>query len=193
MAGLWGVAADNANTVSGYPIVEFTSDVRYPTFPCMGKRKWVWVDMGPVSFFDVWYTLSIELLPTGEFKLMAGSYTYTTTTSAPDASVRLKSIILQGHNYDPLVPGAGVTDDIYWDDLAYQICEGTKTYTYTYTDCSGLSSNWVYTYTIDDNTPPTITCPGTKTVYMNTGCTATGVNLGTHCRRQLWRNPYGDQ
>ena len=86
----------------------------------MGKRTGVWVDMGPVSFFDVWYTLSIELLPTGEFKLMAGSYTYTTTTSAPDASVRLKSIILQGHNYDPLVPGAGVTYDIYWDHLAYQ-------------------------------------------------------------------------
>ena len=32
MAGLWGVAADNASTVSGYPIVEFTSDVRNQRF-----------------------------------------------------------------------------------------------------------------------------------------------------------------
>ena len=32
------------------------------------------------------------------------------------------------------------------------ICSGTKTYTWTYTDCTGTATDWVYTYTI---TPPT--------------------------------------
>jgi hypothetical protein len=28
-------------------------------------------------------------------------------------------------------------------------CEGTRTYTYTYTDCAGNSADWSYIYTID--------------------------------------------
>ena len=28
-------------------------------------------------------------------------------------------------------------------------CEGTKVYTFTYTDCAGNSAVWTYTYTID--------------------------------------------
>src|SRR4029078_5043186 len=35
-------------------------------------------------------------------------------------------------------------------------CSGPKTYTYTYTDCTGNTASWVYTYTIS---PPTITAP----------------------------------
>ena len=34
------------------------------------------------------------------------------------------------------------------------ICEGTRTYNYTYTDCSGLVSNWKYVYTIERTTAP---------------------------------------
>ncbi|MFC0776393.1 HYR-like domain-containing protein, partial [Terrimonas alba] len=34
-------------------------------------------------------------------------------------------------------------------------CEGAKTYTYTFTECAGLSSTWVFTYLIDRTTPPT--------------------------------------
>ncbi|MEM6963351.1 MAG: HYR domain-containing protein [Bacteroidota bacterium] len=33
-------------------------------------------------------------------------------------------------------------------------CEGTRTYTYTYTDCAGNSRDWVFTYTVDDNIAP---------------------------------------
>jgi hypothetical protein len=33
----------------------------------------------------------------------------------------------------------------------YDGCEGTKVYTYSYTDCADLSSDWVYTYTIERN------------------------------------------
>ena len=28
-------------------------------------------------------------------------------------------------------------------------CEGTITYTYTFTDCEGNTNDWVYTYTIE--------------------------------------------
>ena len=34
-------------------------------------------------------------------------------------------------------------------------CEGTRVYTYEYKDCSGLATNWVYTYTLNDTTDPT--------------------------------------
>ena len=36
------------------------------------------------------------------------------------------------------------------------VCSGTKTYTWTYTDCSGTTATWTYTYTI---TPPTFNLP----------------------------------
>src|SRR4030095_12332380 len=35
-------------------------------------------------------------------------------------------------------------------------CAGTKTYTFTYTNCDGTTQNWIYTYTI---AVPTITLP----------------------------------
>ncbi|MFV8348035.1 hypothetical protein ACNQGX_18255, partial [Flavobacterium sp. ZB4P13] len=38
-------------------------------------------------------------------------------------------------------------------------CEGTVTYTYTFTDCEGTAHDWVYTYTIDDTIAPTATVP----------------------------------
>ncbi|MFM7153829.1 MAG: HYR domain-containing protein, partial [Bacteroidota bacterium] len=39
----------------------------------------------------------------------------------------------------------------------YTSCEGTRTYTWVYTDCDGNTHDWVYTYTIDNNTAPTVT------------------------------------
>jgi len=36
-------------------------------------------------------------------------------------------------------------------------CGGTVIYTYTYTDCSGLSKDWIYTYVIDDKNAPALT------------------------------------
>ena len=43
-------------------------------------------------------------------------------------------------------------------------CEGSKVYTYTYTDCSGLVSVYTYTYTIDMTTPPVVPANGSSTV-----------------------------
>ena len=43
-------------------------------------------------------------------------------------------------------------------------CEGTRTYNYTYTDCSGLISNWKYVYTIDHTIAPVVPADGGSTV-----------------------------
>ena len=160
MAGFWGVALDNVDVVSGYPIVEFTSDGNNPRFRVWESGTGFWVDLGlPAGFaYNTWTKLKIHVLPSGEFLINAGSLGYVTTTSAGDASVRLGNIILQGHNYDPVNPTQGVTYDIYWDNLAYNeeaaeeiACEGTVVYDYLYTDCSGLTFDWTYTYTIERN------------------------------------------
>ena len=42
-------------------------------------------------------------------------------------------------------------------------CGGTKTYTFTYTDCTGKTYNWVYTYTIREPVV-TLPAPGNSTV-----------------------------
>src|SRR5688500_20297653 len=41
----------------------------------------------------------------------------------------------------PITPSAAVVG-------ADPACAGTKTYTFTYTDCNGTAYEWVYTYTI---------------------------------------------
>ena len=48
-------------------------------------------------------------------------------------------------------------------------CEGTRTYSYTYTDCEGNTAVWSYEYTIIDNVSPTITCPANITVNNSAG------------------------
>ena len=52
----------------------------------------------------------------------------------------------------------------------YVSCEGTRTYTWTYSDCAGNSHAWTYTFNIDDNTPPTFTRPANITIYADANC-----------------------
>jgi hypothetical protein len=57
---------------------------------------------------------------------------------------------------------------------------GNTTVTWTVTDLTGNSSQCTQIITVNDVTPPTITCPGDITVNADTGlCTASGVSLGT--------------
>ena len=57
------------------------------------------------------------------------------------------------------------------------VTEGTRTYIYTYTDCSGLSSVWQFEYTIDDNIAPVVTgCPATITIQTGAGRTTCDKN-----------------
>jgi hypothetical protein len=66
-----------------------------------------------------------------------------------------------------LTPGAVVTS-------AALTCEGTRTYTYPYTDCEGNTHNWVYTYTVDYSGGLTAPANGTSTV----ACPADAVDPG---------------
>jgi len=43
-------------------------------------------------------------------------------------------------------------------------CEGTRTYTYEYSDCSGNTTNWSFVYTIDIITAPVLPADGSATV-----------------------------
>lgn len=111
MAGFWGTALDAGSSISGYPIIEFTSENGTPRF-----RGWdsdgSWVDLGlPTGFaYDQWYTLEIALLPNDEFMYSVGDI----SASVPAlGSTIIDNVILQGHNTDT----PGVTYDIYWDNF----------------------------------------------------------------------------
>ena len=56
-------------------------------------------------------------------------------------------------------------------------CAGTKTYTFTYTDCANTAYTWVYTYTISAptvtmpaNGASTVACPADAVVTNTTNC-----------------------
>lgn len=113
MAGFWGTAFDVNGDVSGFPIIEFSSDGANPRF-----RGWNdvngWVDMGlPAGFsYNSWIKLQIELQSSGEFLYRVGNLQLTTTTLSAYGSLQIGNVILQGHN-----TLEGVDYDIYWDDL----------------------------------------------------------------------------
>lgn len=112
-AGFWGSAFNVLDSVSAYPILEFTSDGGTPRF-----RGWDndhWVDMGlPTGFaYDEWYTLNIELLNSGEFRYTVGDLVMDTTDVGVHGSVDIGNVILQGYNTTE-----GVSYDIHWDNLS---------------------------------------------------------------------------
>ena len=49
------------------------------------------------------------------------------------------------------------------------VCEGNRTYTWTYTDCEGNSRVWVYTYTVEYETFPALPANGNSTVVCPNG------------------------
>ncbi|WP_242158387.1 T9SS type A sorting domain-containing protein, partial [Aestuariivivens sediminis] len=84
---------------------------------------------------------------------------------------------------DAVAPGAPTLQDTCGNDLMSELtgdtgaveCEGTRTFTYTFTDCAGNSATWDYVYTIDDNIDPVITpldggyvCNGEVPEYLET-------------------------
>lgn len=121
MAGFWGTAFDAFNNISGYPIIEFTSEGGPARF--RGYNDGVWIDMGlPAGFsYNRWVTLSIELLSSGEFRYQVGNLQATTTALAIYNSKRIGNVILQGHNTT-----TGVNYDIYWDDFEFRCYKGSK-------------------------------------------------------------------
>jgi|GEM_PF-4585341 len=113
MAGVWSAARDGADAVSSFPIVEFSSNAEgsgLPRFRGWDNTTGTWIDMGlPTGFaYDQWHTVSIKLVG-GNWVYQVGDLSLTTSAGA---SVRLGTALLQGHNN-----AAGVSYDIYWDNL----------------------------------------------------------------------------
>jgi hypothetical protein len=209
MAGFWGTAFNAANGISLYPIIEFTSDGGDPRF-----RVWPadpddggWQDLGlPTGFvYDAWYTLTIELAGADAI-FTVGDLTHSLYANG---SVEIGNVILQGHNTTE-----GVDYDIYWDNFAYEYtafaidnCDpaptvvgirsdgktlgepfplGITTITWTATDACGNSSSCVQTVTVEDNTPPVLTCPADIVVNADAGTCAAQVVLPAPA--ELWDN-----
>jgi hypothetical protein len=101
------------------------------------------------------YTFWLTAYPYNSVKLSLGNNPYAGGTSWDELPMAVEVKDVCGTVLTPTVAESGTYDG----------CEGTKIYTYTYTDCSGLSSNWVYTYTIEredftmpENAGSTIAC-----------------------------------
>jgi hypothetical protein len=118
MAGLWGTALNADDAIAAYPIIEFASVDNDPRFRGWGPDGWF--DIGlPAGFaYNQWYTLKINLLPTGEFlyTIDGGSAPLLAATNGYAAGnpVGITNVILQGHNtFD------GVNYTIHWDNFTY--------------------------------------------------------------------------
>lgn len=70
---------------------------------------------------------------------------------------------------EPLEPGSPVQDASETD--TYDGCQGTISFTWTYTDCAGNSQAWTYTYTVVDDVPPAVVCQN-KTIMLGMDGTA---------------------
>lgn len=114
MAGLWGTAFDAGNSVSLFPIIEFTSDGGTPRF--RGFDRGGWVDLGlPTGFaYDSFTRIG--------FRLQGGDFVYTagdrSAAIGAGTSTSLGNVILQGHN-----TARGVNYAIYWDNLTAGVPE----------------------------------------------------------------------
>jgi len=118
--------------------------------PCEGTMDWIFTYTDCAGNSAVW------------------TYTYTINTPAFTVPANGSSTVNCLAN--ATVPTAPAVNDMCGNALtpvmsqnADPACEGSKIYTFTYTDCAGNTADWVYTYTID---MPAFTLPanGTSTV-----------------------------
>jgi hypothetical protein len=119
-------------------------------------------------------TINVLVNPTATIAAVGG------TNACPGSSVTLNSTV---------TPGTGTITTYQWVKNGVSI-PGANGPSYaaatpgSYTlkvlnsnSCGGVSN--AINVTIMDVTPPSINCPATVNVFTNSGCTATGVNLGT--------------
>jgi hypothetical protein len=211
MAGLWGTTFDEMGFISGYPIIEFASIDGPPRFRWYSQDtdqddsngyQPGWIDMGlPSGFvYDAWYTLEIELTPSG-FVGTVGDLQVTDTFTF--GSIEIGNVILQGHNNS-----VGVTYDIYWDNLvtaqaamAIDNCDPapvvtysdaftagacpdseTITRTWTATDTFGNQSSCVQIITVVDTTPPVLFCPPDVTIECDESSLPANTGMPTYAQ-----------
>lgn len=101
------------------------------------EYEFLYLDCSGLSF-EWTFTETIDLNP---FVLPAND---TMTVACPAATNTLPTLPIVeddcGFLIDPVGPPVV---------SAQVVCEGTRTYTYTYEDCAGNSADWVFTYTVE--------------------------------------------
>jgi hypothetical protein len=211
--GLWATTFDALLYVTGYPILSFANTniadgcngvpdaprFRYYTQDVDQNAgngyQPGYVTLYPVTVFDVWYRMEIELTPTSyifRLKDANGGLLAQAADVMIFDSIRFGDIMLQGYNF-------GQTYDIYWDNVIVgpagpvvtDNCDyhptvvgvrsdtaaltapypvGTTTIDWTATDCAGNRNVCTQTITVTDDEDPVITgCPSNITVSADAG------------------------
>ncbi len=143
----------NAQTVPTPPVVNnscgtpltITGPVVGPNPVCSGTKTYTWTYTDCTGSSGQWvYTYTVSP-PTFTLPAPGGS----TVACVSDAQVVPTPPVVTNSCGNPIAP----TGPVIGPD---PVCSGTKTYTWTYTDCTGTSAQWVYTYTVS---PPTSSLP----------------------------------
>lgn len=121
-------------TASADPNCEGTKTYTYTYTDCAGN----------IGVYNYTYTIDLNTAPVVPAN-MATNVDCITDIVVPTAPVVTDAC---GNNITPVMT-----------ENADPLCVGDKIYTFTYTDCAGNVSVYTYTYTINDNTPPTASNP----------------------------------
>ncbi len=116
---------------------------------CEGTYTWeyLYTDCSGLTYTWV-YTYNIDMTTApaevgGPVSASGGTVECLSDAVAPSTLPVIQDVC--GNVLTPAAPTHGGT---------YAGCEGTYTWEYLYTDCSGLTYTWVYTYNIDMTTAP---------------------------------------
>jgi hypothetical protein len=137
---------------------------------CEGTIIYTWVYTDCAGATQDWaYTYTVEVL---DFTMPAN--TGITVDCPDDTDVQPTPPVVTDYCGNTITPSGPVVS-------AKPTCEGTRTYTWTYTDCEGNSHNWVYTYTVEYEpfTIPVATAPVTglpaASFYQVISCPASAI------------------
>ncbi len=131
-------ACNNSLTPSA-PVVTDSPD----PLTCEGTRTYTYTYTDCAGNSDTWDFVYTIDTPAFSIADADGAATVECIANADGSSIVLPTVTDACNN--PLTPSAPVVTDSP-DPLT---CEGTRTYTYTYTDCAGNSDTWDFVYTID--------------------------------------------
>jgi hypothetical protein len=135
------VVTDEADNCTAAPVVAWVSDVS-DGFTCpevITRTYSVTDDCG--NSINVEQTITVDITtPPSE---VGGPVATSSTVECGADAVAPALPVVEDVCGNVLTPAAPVLSGTYVD------CEGTIIYTYRYTDCSGLTYDWTYTYTVD--------------------------------------------
>lgn len=121
---------------------------------CEGTRTYTWTYTDCAGHSHQWsYIYTIDRL---DFTVPANG---SATVDCPALAVAPSLPTVLSNCGEPITP----TGPVIVNNPNPLACQGTRTYTYTYTDCAGHSKQWSFTYTVT-RLPFTVPANGTSTV-----------------------------